>query len=218
MADGVVTLDIDGKGPNALTPEVVERLAVRFAEAEASADVHAVILRGKANGPFCVGLDNATLAAGEAAAAGLLTGMGKLLVAMFRSRLRIVAQVEGHAVAAGAMLLLVSDLRIGAPGDYRIGFSEVAIGMPLPGLPLALASHRLDARLVTRATALAELMDPDAAQRAGFLDEITEDAGTVAEAAAQRLAAIDDEAYHATALDLRADTITRMERAIAARR
>ena len=42
---------------------------------------------------------------------------------------------NGHALAAGAILLMCSDLRIGSRGDYRIGLPEVTIGMCSSSLP-----------------------------------------------------------------------------------
>ena len=38
----------------------------------------------------------------------------------------------GHAIAAGALLLLGADIRIGARGDFRIGLIETQLGMVLP--------------------------------------------------------------------------------------
>lgn len=211
------SIEINGRGPNALTPDAIAALDAALTEAEQDAAVEAIILKGRPGGAFCVGLDNTILAEGEAAAAGLLTAMGQLLLRLFTSHLRIVAQVEGHAVAAGAMLLLVSDIRIGAPGDYRIGFSEVGIGMPLPGLPLALAQHRLSPQWVTRATALANLLPPHTAREAGFLDEVTEHVSQAAESAAGTLAALPRDAYMQTAATLRAAAVQDMKKSLGMR-
>ena len=213
----VRTITIDGKGPNALTPDAIAAMDAALTVAEQDPATEAIILKGKSGGAFCVGLDNAILADGEAAAAGLLNAMGQLLLHLFTSHLRVVAQVEGHAVAAGAMLLLVSDIRIGSPGDYRIGFSEVGIGMPLPGLPLALARHRLNGQWLTRATALATLLPPADALQAGFLDDIHGDVQQASMKAAEALAALPRDAYTQTAATLRAAAVEEMKLSLGVR-
>ncbi|MEQ8747638.1 enoyl-CoA hydratase-related protein [Pyruvatibacter sp.] len=217
MTSAVSVIAIEGKGPNALTVEAIAALSSALDEAEADPAVEAILLKGKPGGAFCVGLDNAVLADGEAAAADLLNAMGHLLLRLFTSHLRIVAQVEGHAVAAGAMLLLVSDLRIGTPGNYRVGFSEVGIGMPLPGLPLALARHRLTPTWLTRTTALADLLPPDDAQAAGFLDHVTDNVDAAALQGAERLAALPRTAYTQTAATLRAAAVQEMKLSLGVR-
>mgnify|MGYP001793976175 CR=1 FL=1 len=213
------TITIEGKGPNALTLNAVNAINAALTLAEEDQSTEAIILRGKSTDAFSVGLDNAVLAEGEEAAAGLLTAMGKLLMRLFTSHLRIVAQVEGHAVAAGAMLLLVSDIRIGTEDDYRIGFSEVGIGMPLPGLPIALARHRLSPRWLTRTTAHAELLRPPQAQAAGFLDDLVDVSGIDAATAmaADKLAALPRDAYMQTAATLRAAAVEEMKTSLGAR-
>jgi len=214
---GIRHIAIEGKGPNALTLDAVAALGAKLTEAEQDPATEAVILHGNPGGAFCVGLDNATLAAGDHTARELLGSMGELLLRLFTSHLRIVAQVEGHAVAAGAMLLLVSDIRIGTQADYRVGFSEVGVGMPLPGLPLALAQHRLDSRWVTRTTALAELLAPQDAVAAGFLDRTSDALELDCREAAERLAALPRDAYTETAATLRAAAVSEMKKAMVSR-
>jgi enoyl-CoA hydratase len=101
-----------------------------------------------------------------------LVGAGaELLLALYGAPLPVVAACTGHAVASGALLLLASDLRIGARGDTKIGLTEVGIGMTLPVFGVELARARLSKRHFDRATCHAELYTPDTAVDAGFLDE-----------------------------------------------
>ena len=55
----------------------------------------------------------------------------------------------GHSVAAGAILLMAGDLRIGAEGDFKIGLNETAIGLPLPAYAIALAQARMPVTALT---------------------------------------------------------------------
>ncbi len=102
--------------------------------------------------------------------------MGELLLAALDGPTRIVAACEGHAVAAGAMLLLVADVRIGAHGCYKIGFTEPRFGMPLLELPALLARERLDRRRLHASTVLGVTVGPQEAVAVGFLDEVVDPA------------------------------------------
>lgn len=161
----VVRLD-DGKA-NALSPTVIEALhgALDRAEKEAGA----VLLLGR-GGRFCAGFDLGVMRAGPSAMRDLVTAGAELFVRQLEFPLPIVAGCTGHALAAGALLLLASDLRVGARGDFKIGLNEVTIGMGLPVFAVEMARHRLSRRHFVRATSQALLYDADTAVDAGYLD------------------------------------------------
>ena len=50
----------------------------------------------------------------------------------FRSR--VVAAVNGHAIAGGCVLQRCADRRIAARGGGRIGVTELLVGVPFPPL------------------------------------------------------------------------------------
>ena len=205
-------------GPrNVMDPASVEALRRALAFDE---EAPVVVLRGRQDG-FCSGLDNAVLAGPAPAREQLLASMGSLLVEILRGGTRVVSLLEGHAVAAGAMLLLVSDVRIGLPGRARIGFSEPRVGMPLPELPALLARERLDRRALHEATALGRLFDPEAAARVGFLDAIVPDeAALIAEARrqAEDLSQLTRTAYEGSLRSMWSRTLARLEELAAAQR
>jgi enoyl-CoA hydratase len=181
---------------NVLTLEAVEALkdAIR-----PDGEAPVVVLSGRTDA-FSAGLDNTTLAQGELEREELLARMGELLLAAIEGPTRIVAACEGHAVAAGAMLLLVADVRIGARGAYKIGFTEPRLGMPLPELPAILARERLDRRRLHELTVLGRTVDPDGAVSVGFLDRLTaaSDLRAVALESAREIATLSDAAYQGT--------------------
>lgn len=191
----VVRLD-DGKA-NALSHEVIDALHGAFDRAEREAG--AVLLLGRP-GRFCAGFDLKVMRAGAEAARGLVTAGAELLLRQLELPVPVVAACTGHAVAAGALLLLASDLRCGARGDYRLGLNEVGIGMTLPIFAMELARDRLSKRHFERATSQAELYGPDAGLDAGFLDRVVEPAEleAVASAEAARLAELPQPAFGAT--------------------
>lgn len=203
---------LDSGKRNVLTLEAVQALREALAP---DPETPVVVLRGRPDG-FCVGLDNATLAAGDSAREALLAEMGELLLEAASGPTRIVAACEGHAVAAGAMLLLVADVRIGAPGAYQIGFTEPRLGMPLPELPVLLARQRLDRRRLHEVTVLGRTLGPEEAAAAGFLDRVVESDAlqSEAEAAAQEIAGLAEGAYRGTLAAVWGPTLERMRQLV----
>jgi len=124
----------------------------------------------------------------------------------------LVAACTGHALAAGALLLLASDLRIGARGPFRIGLNEVAIQLTLPVFAMELARDRLATRQFTAAVSQARIFDPEGACDAGFLDELTAPDELIENALAQarRLAALPHPAFRDTKLRERRATVERI--------
>jgi enoyl-CoA hydratase len=189
-------VQLDTGKRNVLTLEAVEALSDAISPDH---EAPVVVLSGRPDG-FCSGLDNATLAKGDVEREELLARMAELLLVALEGPTRIVAACGGHAVAAGAMLLLVADVRIGARGGYKIGFTEPRLGMPLPELPALLARERLDRRRLHELTVLGRTVDPEGAESVGFLDELTtqDDLRAVAIERARAIAPLSDAAYRGT--------------------
>jgi enoyl-CoA hydratase len=188
----VVRLD-DGRA-NGLSPAVVAAVSDALDRAESEAG--AVLITGR-EGRFSGGFDLETMRAGPDAAYPLVLAGGELMMKMAEYPLPIVAGCTGHAVAAGALLLLSSDLRLGAEGAFKIGLSEVAIGMTLPIFGVELARARISKRHFARATAQAELYRPESAVDAGYLDQTVpaEQLLDRALAEGERLAALSQPAF-----------------------
>jgi enoyl-CoA hydratase len=180
----LVTMD-DGKA-NALSHDMVDALNQALTRAEAESQ--AVLLTGRP-GRLCAGFDLSVMSAGRQTALELVTKGGSLLMRMFGYPRPLVLACTGHAMAAGALLLLASDLRIGARGDFKIALNEVAIGMSLPMFGVELARARLSKRHFTRAVLQSQVFDPESACDAGYLDE-TETPEKLLETALERATAL----------------------------
>jgi enoyl-CoA hydratase len=124
----------------------------------------------------------------------------------------VVVAVTGHALAAGALLVLSCDTRIGADGPAKIGLNETAIGMALPQYAVELAQARLDPAHLTRGAVQAELYDPAGAVAAGYLDRVVPAAECEATAIAEarRLGALPAAAYAGTKRSLRQPVVDRV--------
>lgn len=168
MVGPVALISIDDGKVNALTPDLLDSLSGALDTAEDNAG--AIVLAGRP-GVFCAGLDLNVMRGGGSAAKDLLRKGGEIFLRLAEFPRPIVAACTGHALAAGAVVLLSCDIRICAAGTYKIGLNEVAIGLPLPPIVVALARARLSPRHFTRACNIAQVYSPTEAVEVGFLDE-----------------------------------------------
>jgi enoyl-CoA hydratase len=163
---------------------------------------------------FSAGVDIHILRAGGPAADQLLDIVRKILTTMYASRLRIISICTGHAVAAGAMLLLVSDYRIGVRGNVKICFSEVTYGIALNELAILLVKDRISVDQQYQATVLGKMFDSEEARNAGFLDDLAVDLQQAQDKAvlmAATLSDLDDDAYLTTLRSVRGATLAKLQ-------
>ena len=205
----VAVIHIDDGKANAISHAFIDQLtrALERARNEASA----VALFGRP-GRFSAGFDLSVVNAGGGAAQTLAAAGGAMLKGIYSHPLPVVVGCTGHAIAAGALILLAADSRIGAAGEFKIGLNETSIGAVLPPFALALADDRLSKRHQTAAIIQAELYDPIGAVDAGFLDLVVEPSALMEDtlAEATRLAALPNAAYAGNKIAIRTPFIERM--------
>ena len=208
----VVTAD-DGRA-NVFAPALLTELHGAFDRAEADDEVRAVVVVGRP-GCFSGGFDLTLIQSGDTEAVrAMVRSGGQLVRRAYGSDPPVVAACTGHAVAAGALLLLGSDARFGPDStDVRIGLNEVAINAVLPDWAMAIAMERLSRRHLQRSVANATLYDGPGAVNAGFLDEVlpVEEVEAAAVTEATRLAEHDTRTYAKTIGILRGSTLARMD-------
>jgi enoyl-CoA hydratase len=215
LSGDVVILRIDDGKANALDPAIIDALHTGLDRADKEAA--AVLLTGRP-GRFSAGFNLGVLREGGLdAARGLVTAGAELAVHIARHTAPVVIACNGHALAMGAVLLLAADLRIGASGDFKIGFNEVAIGMTAPVFLVEFARERLSKRHLQRATVQAEMYSPESAVDAGFLDRVLAPddlfAGSLEES--HRLAQLPRAAFAGTRGRLREAMLERIEATLA---
>lgn len=97
-----------------------------------------------------------------------------IFLRFFRLPAPVVAAVNGHAIAGGAILALTADRRLLASGDHLFGLNEVEVGLPLPGALFEVVraaiglNHAPEALLEGRNFGAADAM------RIGFVHEVVE--------------------------------------------
>jgi enoyl-CoA hydratase len=118
----------------------------------------------------------------------------------------VVMACSGHAIAMGLFLLESGDYVIGADGPFKFTANEVAIGLEVPAVGLAVLRQRVVPAVFNRMTLLAEPLDPSAALACGVLDRVVEASSVLKEARsiAASLTALDMASYAATKRSARA--------------
>ena len=209
IEDGVAVLRFDDGKANVLSFAAIDSFDAALDRAEAEA--RSVCIVGR-EGKLCAGFDLSVMSGGPDAARDLVARGGELLMRIYQHPQPVVAAVTGHALAAGALLVLTCDVRIGADVPAKIGLNETSIGMPLPLFAIALAEDRLAATALVPATLGAEVYGPQAAAEVGYLDRVVavEAVAEEAIAEARRLGAYSSRAYAQTKEVLRAGTVQRV--------
>ncbi len=206
LRDRTAVIGMDDGKANALGYAMMDALdaALDRAEREASA----VVLLGR-RGRFSAGFDLAEMMSGADKARALVTRGAAGLMRLYTLPMPLVIACTGHALAAGALLVLTGDARVATRGAFRIGLNEVQIGMPVPVLAMELARDRLHPAHLTAATLFANVVDPEGALAAGWVDELAAEEGLLDAALlhARRLGALPRDAYAKTKLALRERTV-----------
>lgn len=209
VEDGVAVVRLDDGKANALSMAVIGGL--HEALDKATSDATAMCLVGNAKA-LCAGFDLSVMRGGVEGMVNLVRSGGELLMRLYGHPQPTVAAVTGHALAAGALLVLACDTRVSGDGPAKIGLNEVAIGMTLPDFAVELARDRMSKRYLTRATIEAEIFDPEGALAAGYVDMIVsaDQCERTAIDIARRLGQLDAAAYAGTKRALRQPTIDRV--------
>lgn len=170
----VLTLD-DGKA-NALSTAVSKEISSQLNAAQDSSKV--LVLKGR-EGFLSAGFDIKVMRGDDKQAQKEMVAAGvELFLQLFSYPQPVVVACTGHGMAAGAILLMSCDTRIGTEGDFKIGLNEVAIGLTVPSFLMELCRERLNPAHITQATLLSTMYKPAEAVSVGFLDEVAKTSAT----------------------------------------
>ena len=210
IQDDIATLTMDDGKANALS--LAMSTAINAGLDRAEKEAKAIILKGRP-GVLCGGFDLKVIRGDDEAAKAEMRNAGMVLLKrLYLSPLPLIIACTGHSVAAGGLLLLTGDMRIGLKGEFKIGLNEVAIGLALPVAGIELARDRLVPDALTSAVVLSKLYNPEESATVGYLDKaVTADTFAAAiEAAARDLLELDPVAFAETKRRMRQPIIDRM--------
>lgn len=207
LDSGVAQIHLDNGKANPLSKELSE--ALMAALERAAGEAKAVLLCGNP-GMFSAGFDLKVLAQGMDAAQGMLNQGMLLMEKLYSHPQPVVVACEGHAVGMGVFILLASDYRVGAAGEFAIRLPETAIGMPFTPILKIIAKTHIDSRHHGQAIVQSRAYDPALAAQIGMLDEVVDPSEVVqvAMAKAEELAKLPTDQFAENKLEIRSDELS----------
>jgi enoyl-CoA hydratase len=152
----------------------------------------AVVLTGTGD-IFSAGADlRRILAGGRGYIANFLPALSDAFLAVFGFPRPVVAAVNGHAIAGGAVLAAACDRRVMGDGQGRIGVTELLVGVPFPLVAMEILRCTLGNNRLSELAFLGRTYPHDQALMLGLVDEVTRQQEVLPRAVglAKRLAAI----------------------------
>ncbi len=204
-------LKLESKSANAIDESVLEAIGSGMQRALAE-NKSAVVLTGY-DKFFSAGLNLKSLPSDRAGMASFIDRFEEVMIELLRFPLPIVAAVNGHAIAGGCVLACATDYRLGATGKYKLGVSEVSLGLVFPATAFEVMRSTLAPEVVTDVLLGGKLLGPEEAQSAGILHRVVAADALLEEAFAKAafLADAPNNAFHHTKLSLRAPLFERVE-------
>jgi enoyl-CoA hydratase len=180
LQDGTAHIALHEGKVNALSLAVIAELQTHL-DRTLQDEATAVVISGQP-GVFCAGFDLAELRSADSTREQLRRSLIDLELRMFEFERPVVIACTGHALAAGAALLLAADRRIGLEGPFRLGFNEVTMGAAISGATVELARYRMPMPWFESLIS-GETYAPGPARDAGLLDVVVESEDQLTEAA-----------------------------------
>lgn len=213
VRDRVAWIRWDDGRANTFTNAVFERFLELLDRAAEDDDVGAVVLAGR-EGFFSAGIDLKWLQQCSHEDRGEIgPNLARLAHRVFIFPRPVIAAIEGHCIAGGAILSLACDRTVGVEGDYKVGVNEVALGIPFGGFALELARAHLTPSGMNQGPLYGETFSPARAAEVGYLDELVP-AGQLEERVmeiAGKAAEFSDFAYFTTKQIMRGELAERIK-------
>jgi enoyl-CoA hydratase len=174
LADAILTISMNRPKVNAMSVELLNDLEQAFDHASKNDNIKGVHLRSNLrytskttsiiykfilhfSSTFSAGLDLAdmhercSLRQRPAIDKFVFHTLSRGITAPLHCSKPVACSLDGHAIAGGIILALACDhITMGTRKPFRIGVTELAVGVPFPSIPLEIIRHQLDPQLAHR--------------------------------------------------------------------
>ncbi len=206
-SDGIVTLRLAHGKVSALDIELLDAMALAFAEI-ADSDARAVVLTGTGSS-FSAGVDLFRVVdGGRDYVERFFPSLARFVLDLFAFPKPLVVAANGHAIAGGCIFTLCGDYRLMAAGAGRIGMPELLVGVPFPASVLEVIRFAVPPQHLQMLVYSGRTVVPEEALRLGIIDEVTEDLASRADAVARQLASLPPAAFTLAKRQLRDRTVS----------
>jgi enoyl-CoA hydratase/carnithine racemase len=171
-SDGIAVLEMAHGRANAF--DLAFLRALRAGVRDAAGSARAIVLTASGS-IFGAGVDLRRIQ--ELDRAGMsefLRELSDMFAELFAAPLPVVAAVNGHAIAGGAILAFACDHRILARDAGSIGVPELRVGVPFPIVPLEIVRYALGHDRAQRAVLGGLMVGAEDAVAAGMADEVVD--------------------------------------------
>lgn len=197
-----MTLRLEREGPigrllieradkrNAFNQEMWDRLPVLLAHAMADRAIRVIVLQSAVPGLFCAGADISELIAHKANPAwreGNQAAINKAQHDLARVGKPTIAFIDGDCVGGGCGLALACDIRIATP-RARLGITPAKLGLVYPLHDTKLLVDLVGPGQAKKLLFTGELVAAEEALRIGLIEDIADDADTLAQQIAENSA------------------------------
>ncbi|UCF39836.1 MAG: enoyl-CoA hydratase/isomerase family protein [Gemmatimonadota bacterium] len=210
----VAVLRMEHGKANALDLELIDAIGDALRDIEEAGSHSAVVLTG--TGPmFSAGVDLFRfLESGDSYLNQFFEAMVRSFRALFTFPRPLVAAVNGHAIAGGAVMAAAADYRVMSIGNGKIGVPELRVGIPFPVAAIEILRFAASTQHLQELVYLGRAYAVEEAHQVGLIDEIAE-APALRDRAldvAQSLGSMPPARFGITKRELRAPAIDRIER------
>lgn len=210
VSDGIARIEMHGGRANALGDAFCDDLREQIERARDEGSIRGILLTGTGRF-FSAGRD--LREADENGPERRGNAFDRVMRAAFTFPKPMVAAMNGHAIAGGLVLAMAADHCLLAEGDYKIGLTELDIGLPFPRAAFEILRCAMPAAAITRLAYSAGLIAPEEAFALGIGQQLVP-AGELEERALAWLRPVAErplQPFRLLKQWLRADSLSRIE-------